>query len=111
MATHMIIRAKSFRSWLLANLSKNELRGLAEHGADAGWPGLVYTQDCVQLFDKFSAELWGLMVVDALDYGYQNVAEFMASWRRADMLNDFDTFRNLIVWFAAEKIARELTDD
>jgi len=51
-----IIRAKTFKAWLQSNLDKGQRTDLANHGADAGWPGLTYTSDIVKLFDKFAEE-------------------------------------------------------
>lgn len=106
----MIIRAKTFRAWFKANLSQQS-RDIASHGADAGWPGITYTSDTVQLFDKFGAEIWEMAVQDAEDMGCKNVADMISGFQRADMLDTLDTFKNLMVWYASEKSARELHPD
>lgn len=103
----MIIRAKTFRSWMRANFSTRELQEIAQRGADTGWHGLTYTSDTVKLFDRFSDEIWDMAVSDAEDMGSANVAEFISTFRRSDMLGSIDTFKNLMVWYAAEKIAQE----
>ena len=48
----MIIRAKNFAAWMKRNLSKGQLKDLAAHGADAGWPGLTYYKDTCKLYEK-----------------------------------------------------------
>ncbi|WP_256468214.1 hypothetical protein [Bradyrhizobium sp. 40] len=40
--------------------------------------------------------------------GYANVAEMIAGFSRSDMLSDFDRFKNLMVWYAYEKLVREI---
>lgn len=105
----MIIRAKTFRKWFEANL-KDSAQDIANHGADAGYPCITYTSDCVKIFDKFSDEIWDWAVEDSENLGYNNVLEFIATFRRNDMASSFDSFKNLLVWYAAEKVARELTE-
>lgn len=103
----MIIRAKTFRSWFNANL-RSSARYIDSHGADAGFPCITYTSDTVKLFDRFAAEIWEMAVDEAESSGSTNVAEFIAGFKRADMLDDIATFKNLMVWFACEKLASEL---
>ena len=38
-------------------LSAEQIGQLAEYGADTGWPGLTYTSECVQVFDRFAEEI------------------------------------------------------
>ena len=106
----MEITEKTFREWFTANLTE-EAKDIANHGADAGWSGITYTSDTVQLFDKFGSEIWDMAVEDAEEMGHKNVAEMIAGFGRADMLSGLDQFKNLMVWYACEKIARELHND
>lgn len=48
-----------------------------------------------------------MAVADAEDMGYANVAEMIASFKRSDMLGYFASFKNLMVWYACEKLAHE----
>jgi hypothetical protein len=104
-------RHKTFRKWLLATLSKDELADLARHGADAGWQGLTYTRDTVELFDAYGDEIWDMAYEVAEQYGTKNVLEFIAGFQRADMASSLDGFKNLMVWFAAETIAQEVAGE
>lgn len=104
------IRSKTFRAWFKANL-RDYARDIASHGADAGYPWITYTSDTVAIFDKFGPEIWDMAVEDASDLGCKNVADMIAGFGRADMLEGFDQFKNLMVWYACEKIARELCPD
>lgn len=99
----------TFREWMIANLA-DSLGDIASHGADSGWGGLTYTRDCVELFDQYGSEIWELAVQQAEDMGCKNVADMIAGFTRADMLGDLDTFKNLMVWFAAEEYARQITE-
>jgi hypothetical protein len=100
----------TFREWFKRNL-KDNARDIANHGADAGYPHITYTHDCVKIFDRFADEIWTLAVDEAEQLGSKNVAEMIAGFQRADMLETYDQFRNLMVWYACETIAREYSDD
>lgn len=106
----MIIRAKDFRSWFNANL-RSSAKDIASHGADCGYPNISYTSDTVKIFDRFGAEIWDMAVEDASEMGCNNVCELISGFSRADMLDDLDRFKNLMVWYACEKVARETAGD
>jgi hypothetical protein len=77
-----------------------------------GWdPRIIYISDAVQLFDRFGAEIWEMATADADELDSRNVCEFIAGFSRADMLDDFDWFKNLMVWYACEKVARDIAGD
>lgn len=105
----MIIRAETFRSWFNANL-RASARDLASHGADAGFPCITYTLDTAKIFDRFGDEIWNMAVEEADALGYNNVADMIAGFRRSDMLGDLATFKNLMVWYACETLAREIAE-
>jgi hypothetical protein len=104
----MIIRAKNFRSWFNANL-RDYAKDIASHGADCGYPFISYTSDTVKIFAKFAHEIWDMAVEEASDLGCRNACEMISAFRRSDMINDIDQFKNLMVWFACEKVAHEKT--
>ena len=106
----MIIRARNFRSWFNANL-RGSARDISSHGADCGFPCITYTSDMVKIFDRFAGEIWDMAVEEADAMGCKNVSEMIAGFRRSDMLGDIDQFKNLMVWFACEKVAGEITGD
>jgi len=105
----VIIRAKTFRAWFDANL-KESAHDLAEYGAAGGFPGITYYIDTTKLYDKFQDELWEILVDDAEQFGAKNVFEFVAGFGGAKDVGSNDQFKNLVVWYAAEKLARELED-
>lgn len=107
--TQLIIRATCFESWFKANL-KDYQEDIANHGADAGFPKITYTSDTCKIFDRFSEQIWDMAVEDAEMMGYKNVAAMIAEFNRSDMLDSIDSFKNLMVWYACEQLARQLTD-
>lgn len=76
----------NFRAWLLDTLDAEQIEDLAGHGADAGWPGLSYTSDCVELFERFEEEIREALNDDTEAYGYESPEAFVATFGRSDML-------------------------
>lgn len=106
----MIIRAKTFKQWLQANLDSQQIEELAEHGADAGWPGLTYYNDTVKLYERFNDEIWNLIVNEAEECGYKNPYELLATFSGAKNVQTYTQHANLMTWFAAEHYAQELAN-
>ena len=107
--TQLIIRATCFETWFKANL-KDYQNDIANHGADAGFPKITYTADTCKIFDRFAEQIWDMAVEDAESMGYKNVAMMIAEFNRSDMLDTIDSFKNLMVWYACEKLARQFSD-
>jgi len=107
----MIIRAKNFKAWLFANFDQRALKDLAEHGANGGWPGIAYYRDTCKLYSKFKEEIWEILFDDAESLGYSNVFELMSSFRGVEDVSSCYQFKNLMVWYAAEKLAYRAVDE
>lgn len=88
----------------------NPLEDVASHGADTGWGGFTYTQECVEFFDKHENAIMEMAQEDADSFGYSNVAELVATFGRADMADTMDGYKNLMAWYALEEVARRETD-
>lgn len=96
----------TFRAWFKEHLSESA-RDIANHGADAGYPHISYISDTVKIFDQYGDEIWDMAVTSADEMGCKNVAEMIAGFGRSDMLCSLDQFKNLMVWFACEELARD----
>jgi hypothetical protein len=97
----------TFREWFKQNLAEDYGRDIANHGADAGYPHIRYTADTVELFDQYGEEIWEMAVEEAESMGCKNVAEMIAGFKRANMIGSLATFKNLMVWYACERLAQE----
>lgn len=97
---------QTFKAWFKENLWEYA-SDIANHGADAGFPHITYTTDTVKLFDQYGDEIWEMAVNMADDMGDKNVAAMIAGFQRSDMLSTLDQFKNLMVWFACEELARD----
>ena len=98
----------TFRAWLTETLDGQQIEELAGHGADAGWPGLTYTSDCVELFERYAEEIRDALNEDTEEYGYDSPEAFVATFNRSDMLWSEDTRKNLLVWYMAERVAHAI---
>ena len=102
---------ETFRAWLTETLDPEQIEDLAGHGADAGWPGLTYTSDCVELFERFEGEIREALNEDAEAFGYDSPEAFVATFGRSDMLWSEDGRKTLLAWFMAERTAHEITEE
>lgn len=105
----MIIRAKTFTSWMQHNFCRQTLKDIAQHGADKGYAGLIYYHDTCKLYSRFNEEIWEMLGDDADNFG-QSPLQLIASFNSANTVCSAVTFENLLTWYAAERTARQLTD-
>ena len=101
----------TFRAWLTETLDAEQIEDLAGHGADAGWPGLTYFSECVELFDRFQDEIREALNEDTEAFGYESPEALVATFSRSDMLWSEDGRKNLLVWYLAERTAHEITEE
>jgi hypothetical protein len=102
-------RHKTFAAWFNANL-RDSASDIANHGADCGYPYITYNSDCAIIFDAYADEIWTMAVETADDMGAGNVCQMIGGFKRSDMLEDFTTFKTLMVWFACEELSRSIED-
>ncbi len=94
-----------FSKWFKKNM-KDYAKDIANHGADAGYPFISYTSDCVKLYDRFEDEIYEALNQDAEEFGLDSVDALTATFRRKDMLSTPDQRKNLLVWYMCEREAR-----
>lgn len=93
-----------------SGMELSAIRQAGEHGADAGWPGFTYTSDGAEFTDNNSALLDELLQLESDEFGYDDVASFVASFNRSDMADTLDGYKCLIAWYALEAVGRHLAD-
>ena len=86
-------------------------KDIARGGADAGWAGLTWNTDMVELYARHEAEIWEALANDAEENGFDSVPAFVATFSRKDMANDPTTFKALLCWYMAERVARTFEDE
>ena len=106
----MRIKAKTFRAWMRANFTKGQLRDMTEHGVDTGWHGLTYYSDTCKLYERFKDEIWAKLAEDAESMGEPTPVHMLATFKGIEHVQDATNFENLLVWYMAETVAREIMD-
>jgi hypothetical protein len=99
----------TFKDWLLKNLNE-QLKDIATNGCQAGYYGLIYYEETSLLYDTYKDEIWEMLYNDSEESGSDNIISFISSFNSANNVTDEKTFKNLLVWYAAEKIASEVTN-
>ena len=101
---------QTFSQWMAQNYDADELREIAEHGCSDGVTGMTYYTETTSLYDRFGEELWEMLSDDADDFGYPTALSFLASLNGAENVSTPAQAANLIVWYAAERVAQNMTD-
>ena len=101
----------TFRAWLAQELESDTIKDLAEHGAAGGFPGLTYYSDTCALYDAYEEEIWKALYEDADDFGSESPLALIASFNGAKDVTSDTTFKNLLTWYMAERIAREIVEE
>ena len=108
--TQIELRDTPFRKWFKRHLEE-DAQDICLHGADAGYPEITYTSDTVRVYNRFEDDIYDMLNEDADEMGYKSPEELIATFRRSDMLSTPDQRKNLLVWYACEKVAREMNPD
>lgn len=94
--------SNTFKQHMVDTYSHNELADMANHGANTGHHGLIWTNDIISLYTHHSEALHGILAEykDATGEFPAYVIQF---------LDDVDQFQSAVVYFAAEWVANEIT--
>lgn len=108
----MIIRAKTFKQWFKYNFTKGEMKDIAEYGAHGGFHHITYYNDTIKIYNKFEDDIWASLADDAEDMGMDIIAMISETFNQKSvmMIDSATQFKNLMVWYMCEKLARELTE-
>ncbi len=101
---------ETFEKWMLDRFTIEELRDIATHGADAGWGDLTYYKDTVPLYKEYREEIWEMLMEDTESMGHDNPYQLIATFNRAKDVGNYTHHANLLVWYAAERIAQRETN-
>ncbi len=103
-------KAKTLKEWMMQQFDKDELMDICSYGCISGYPGLIYYSETTELYREYEDEIWEMLQEDADSFGCSSIAELIATFNGAKDANNRDQFENLLVWYAAERIAREETE-
>jgi hypothetical protein len=99
---------KTFKEGILETYDAEELREIADHGCINCAPGgLIYYTETVKAYESYLDEIWDKLhdIKDSL--GGSAVLEIISSFTSAKDIIDDTQFKNMLVWFYVEEIARE----
>jgi len=99
----------TFKDWMKNQFDHDELVSLCEHGAQGGFSGLIYYFETNALYDQYRDDIWDMLEEDRESFGMKTCAELIASFNGAKDVASDQQYKNLLVWYAAERIAFELT--
>lgn len=90
--------------WVLANLDKQTIKEVCEHGCQSGIVNdLIYYKDTAKFYDEFEEEIWNMLGYDADDFGMCEM-EVIMSLRGAKEVGGLDQLKNLLSWYAVERV-------
>lgn len=98
---------ETFEDWMYYTMELETILELADHGADAGWPGLCYYNETSALYERYEKEIWEALHEDCED---GCPMALMASWHGAKAVGSDAGFRNLLVYYMAERTAHAIAD-
>lgn len=114
---------------ILRHLDREQLEGVAKHGADAGWSGFVYYTETTAFYKAHKADILKLAQDMANDLGEDMLAMIgrfgcLSNKGKPDYTPSeigealysgrgecADTIRNAMAWFALEEVAHELNPE
>ena len=101
----------TFKEWMLDRLDAGQIEDICDHGVDGGFPGLTYYSDTCKLYEEHKEEIWDALFEDADSLGYKTALDLMADFGTAKNVGSADQFENMLTWYMAERVARDLVDN
>ena len=102
------MKIETFKEWMQVQFSQIELTDIVNYGVANGFAGLVYYRETTVLYKKYKYEIWEILQEESESLGV-SLLEMLAETRLGKNAVNADQFENFLVWFVAEKIARDLT--
>ena len=97
----------TLKDWLLEHL-KEELKDITTHGCQEGFPRLTTYSETSALYETHEKEIWKMLSEDAESLGDGNILNFISSLNGSKNVDDETTFKNLLVWYAVERLANQI---
>lgn len=94
-----------------SGMDDDQLRDVADHGADGGWPGFTYYRDTNEFYEKNQELIWQLLDEQADDLGEKHSLAMISGFRAARDVASDNQFRNLLAWYALEEAGRYVADN
>ncbi len=99
----------TFKEWLLHQFTEDELSDICNHGAQNSFGGLIYYTETTALYDRYCNDIWDMLYEDCNQFGLTSCLELISSFNGAKEVNTEEQFKNLLVWYATERVVFEIT--
>lgn len=96
-----------FSDWVKASFDSETLADIAEYGASGGYAGITYNADILDLYDRFSDDLWEILNLHADNCG-MSAGDIIADAKHKP--HNHLQLAAFMVWFAVELLAHELRE-
>jgi hypothetical protein len=96
--------SNTFKQWMKDNYDINELQDIAEHGCVSGVSGMIYYSETCKIYDQYAEELHDMIYQYEQDMG--EMPQYIVN-----ELGCLTGFKNAVVWFCAEVLAQEMTNE
>jgi len=80
---------------------------IAKYGCSGGVAGLTYYKETCAFYDKHKDEIWDLLYDMSEDQNF-SIPFLISDFNGARNVSCEDTFKNLLVWWAVEHVARDI---
>lgn len=85
---------------------KSHMEDVINHGCISGCVShLIYYKDTNDYYQRFSTEIWDLLVEESDSCGYDNYLEFIAGQNGSINVNNEEQFFNFLSWYAFECVS------
>lgn len=101
----------SFKDWMQIQFNHSELADIVNHGVTGGRDGLTYYSETTALYNEYHKDIWNMLYDNCSSTSEFSILYFIASFNGAINVENDDHFKNLLVWYATERIAFSLIND
>jgi len=105
---------ETVKDWVLKEVNEGSinLEEVVKHGCVNGCvSSLIYYEDTVKFHDKFEEEIWEMLYDEYIDFGFNSIPEYIASFNGSKNVGSLEQFKNLLAWYAVENVARQILDE
>ena len=75
--------------------------------AQYGGSELIFSETSF-LYDTYQNEIWKMLWEGTKDFGNEHVLDFISSFNGANDVGCELTFKNLLIWYAIERLANQI---
>ena len=102
----------SIREWLLDTQERGTISDVVLNGCQGGTISeLIYYADTNAFYEKYQEEIWQMLWDSYSDCGSDSILHFIETFNGADGVASDLHFRNLLAWWAAEEVCRQIMGD